>query len=126
MTSPGSKFLAALIFLSGCATMRVQKEDERIGRYRFNYAVEADASCGLVQAFDDGVQTFVQVLDESQFKKRKVRAKDGTNDKQISAKISGAYIVLNDTAEAINLDFKSQKRSDKCRKANIFFIYSMR
>lgn len=126
MTSPGSKFLAALIFLSGCATMRVQKEDERLGRYRFNYAVEADASCGLVQAFDDGAQTFVQVLEKSQVKKRKVRAKDGTNDKLISAKISGAYIVLNDTAAAINLDFNTQKKSDRCKKASIFLIHSMR
>ena len=126
MTFPGKSLVAALIFLNGCASMRAFKEDERLGRYHFNYVIEADAACGLVQAFDDGAQTFVQVMQEAQFNTRRVQAKDGVSDKVLSSKSFGPYLVLSGTSDSLNLEFRPKKRSDACKTANIFLIHSKR
>ena len=118
----GKYILLALIFLSGCATQRSLIEYERLGRYRFDYAVEADRSCGIVQAFDDGEQIYVQVLKPEKFKEKQIMAINGVNGQSIGTTLIGSFILLNGRSEQVTISFKSLKKVEACKTAHIFLI----
>lgn len=123
MKFPGKYILLALIFLPGCAIQRSQVEDERLGRYSFNYVVEADRSCGIVQAFDDGENIYVQVLEHFDLKTKRVHAKDGATNESISTRISGPFILIKRCTDAVYLNFSPSTKTDACKRANIFSIH---
>lgn len=53
--------IALLITLGGCATHRVPAESLAVGRYYFGYSLIPPTANSIVQVFDDGNATLIQV-----------------------------------------------------------------
>lgn len=54
-------FLITMITLSACSTSRLNLYSPTLGAYDFNYSVEAPSKTGVIQAFDDGKDTYLKI-----------------------------------------------------------------
>ncbi len=54
-------FLIIAISLSACSTSKLNLYSPTLGAYNFNYNVEAPSKTGVIQAFDDGKDTYLKV-----------------------------------------------------------------
>ena len=126
MKSLGRICLAIVILLSGCVRMQPPQGDERLGRYRFNYAIDADPSCGLIQAFDDGSQTLAQLAEDSPLMTRQISAKRGGSNQQLQVVRLGQFLMVKALGDSVDFKFNSKGKADKCKNASIFLIHSMR
>ena len=59
-------FILILFLSSCCASKGKLSSGASLGAYNFSYTVERPSQAGIIQAFDDGINTFIKVFPESE------------------------------------------------------------